>query len=26
VDASGRNVHEEGPAEWQQRIRALPVL
>ncbi|MBM3884819.1 MAG: fumarate hydratase [Gemmatimonadetes bacterium] len=26
VDASGRNVHEEGPKEWQQRIRALPVL
>jgi len=26
VDATGRNVHEAGPAEWQQRIRALPVL
>jgi fumarate hydratase class I len=26
VDAAGRNVHESGPKEWQERIRALPVL
>jgi len=26
VDAAGNNVHETGPKEWQERIRALPVL
>jgi fumarate hydratase, class I len=26
VDAAGRNVHETGPKEWQERIRGLPVL
>jgi len=26
VDAAGNNVHETGPAEWKERIRALPVL
>ena len=26
VDAQGSNVHETGPREWQERIRALPVL
>ena len=28
VDATGRNVHETGPAEWKERIRekGLPVL
>ena len=26
VDASGQNVHETGPREWQERIRGLPVL
>jgi fumarate hydratase class I len=26
VDAAGNNVHETGPREWQERIRALPVL
>ena len=26
VDASGGNVHETGPAEWRERIRALPVM
>jgi fumarate hydratase class I len=26
VDAAGHNVHETGPAEWKERIRALPVL
>lgn len=26
VDADGRNVHETGPREWQERIRGLPVL
>jgi fumarate hydratase, class I len=26
VDAEGGNVHESGPREWQERIRALPVL
>jgi fumarate hydratase class I len=26
VDASGSNVHETGPAEWKERIRALPVM
>ena len=26
VDAVGSNVHETGPREWQERIRALPVL
>ncbi|MBL8997086.1 MAG: fumarate hydratase [Gemmatimonadales bacterium] len=26
VDARGDNVHETGPAEWKERIRALPVL
>ena len=26
VDAVGSNVHETGPSEWQERIRALPVL
>ena len=25
VDASGSNVHETGPAEWQKRIRSLPL-
>ena len=25
VDANGRNVHESGPAEWQKRIRELPL-
>jgi fumarate hydratase class I len=25
VDATGRNVHETGPAEWQRRIRELPL-
>jgi len=25
VDASGNNVHESGPAEWQKKIRALPL-
>lgn len=26
VDATGANVHETGPAEWQARIRSLPVV
>jgi fumarate hydratase class I len=26
VDASGNNVHETGPREWQAKIRQLPVL
>jgi fumarate hydratase class I len=26
VDAAGNNVHESGPKEWQERIRALPVV
>ncbi len=26
VDASGANVHETGPREWQERIRQLPIL
>ncbi|MBC8089338.1 MAG: fumarate hydratase [Phycisphaerae bacterium] len=26
VDASGSNVHETGPREWQDKIRHLPVL
>jgi fumarate hydratase class I len=26
VDAAGGNVHETGPAEWRERIRALPVI
>ena len=26
VDSAGQNVHETGPREWQERIRALPVL
>ena len=26
VDATGANVHETGPREWQERIRQLPVL
>jgi fumarate hydratase class I len=26
VDSSGENVHEIGPSEWKERIRALPVL
>ena len=26
VDATGENVHERGPAEWREKIRALPVL
>ncbi len=26
VDAAGNNVHEAGPAEWQNKIRHLPVL
>jgi fumarate hydratase, class I len=26
VDATGANVHESGPAEWKEKIRALPVL
>ena len=25
VDATGQNVHESGPAEWQKRIRSLPI-
>ena len=25
VDASGSNVHESGPAEWQKKIRSLPL-
>ncbi len=26
VDSDGRNVHETGPREWQEKIRMLPVL
>ena len=26
VDSEGNNVHESGPKEWQEKIRALPVL
>jgi len=26
VDATGQNVHESGPREWKEKIRALPVL
>ncbi|HRN53797.1 MAG TPA: fumarate hydratase [Gemmatimonadaceae bacterium] len=26
VDATGSNVHESGPKEWQAKIRNLPVL
>ncbi len=26
VDATGQNVHETGPREWQERIRSLPIL
>jgi fumarate hydratase class I len=26
VDSTGSNVHETGPREWQEKIRALPVL
>ena len=26
VDAAGSNVHETGPREWAEKIRALPVL
>ena len=26
VDATGANVHERGPAEWREKIRALPVM
>jgi fumarate hydratase class I len=26
VDSEGSNVHETGPKEWQEKIRALPVL
>jgi len=26
VDSAGNNVHESGPKEWQEKIRALPVL
>ena len=26
VDSTGQNVHESGPREWKERIRALPVL
>jgi fumarate hydratase class I len=26
VDAAGNNVHETGPREWQEKLRALPVL
>ena len=26
VDSQGNNVHETGPKEWQERIRALTVL
>ena len=25
VDAAGNNVHESGPAEWQKKIRSLPL-
>jgi fumarate hydratase class I len=25
VDSTGSNVHETGPAEWQRRIRELPL-
>ena len=25
VDAAGNNVHETGPAEWQRRMRSLPL-
>jgi fumarate hydratase class I len=25
VDAAGGNVHETGPAQWNQRVRALPL-
>jgi len=26
VDSAGNNVHESGPKEWKEKIRALPVL
>ena len=26
VDSEGNNVHETGPKEWKEKIRALPVL
>ncbi len=26
VDATGSNVHETGPREWQENIRKLPIL
>jgi fumarate hydratase class I len=26
VDAKGTNVHQTGPAEWQQRIAGIPIL
>ena len=26
VDATGSNVHETGPREWQEKIRQLPIL
>ena len=26
VDSTGSNVHETGPREWREKIRALPVL
>lgn len=26
VDSAGSNVHETGPREWAEKIRALPVL
>ncbi len=26
VDAAGQNVHERGPREWREKIRALPVV
>ena len=26
VDSTGSNVHETGPREWQEKIRALPVF
>jgi fumarate hydratase class I len=25
VDATGRSVHETGPAEWRKRIGGIPV-
>jgi len=26
VDAEGTNVHETGPREMQEKIRALPII